>query len=67
MESGNWRIKHTIRLHFIRTDTVAGKSMLAAIRDSVFTMRKGKNRVSLAERLGPFSFAGVMGYGQRQF
>ena len=61
MEGGNWRIKYAIRLPFIRTDTVAGKSILAAVKDSVFTMRKGKNRVSIAERLGSFSFAGVMG------
>ncbi|MGC8559027.1 MAG: hypothetical protein ACP5NC_08605, partial [Nitrososphaeria archaeon] len=61
MEGGNWRIKHVIRLPFMRTDTVAGKSILVAIKDSVFTMKKGKNRVSLAERFGPFSFARVMG------
>ncbi len=35
----------------MRTDTVAGKSILAAIKDSVFTMRKGKNKASITERL----------------
>ncbi len=52
----NRRIKYTIRLPFIRTDT--GKSILGAIKGSIFMMWKGKNRVSLADRLGPFSFAG---------
>ncbi|MGC8558380.1 MAG: hypothetical protein ACP5NC_05240, partial [Nitrososphaeria archaeon] len=42
MEGGNWRIKYAIRLSFTRTDTVAGKSILAAVKDSVFTMSNGK-------------------------
>ena len=61
MEGGNWRLKYLIRLPFIRTDTMAGKSILAAIRDSVYTMRRGKPRTSLANRIGFFSFAMVMG------
>ncbi|MEM4093259.1 MAG: hypothetical protein QW837_09505, partial [Conexivisphaerales archaeon] len=44
-------------LPFIRTDTIAGKSILAAIRDSVYTMRRGKP--SLANRIGFFSFTRV--------
>jgi hypothetical protein len=47
--------------------TVAEKSILAAVKDSVFTMRKGKNRVSLAERVGSFSFARVLDMGTWQF
>ncbi|MEM0146578.1 MAG: hypothetical protein QXY52_06395 [Conexivisphaerales archaeon] len=47
MENRNWRLK-CIRLPFIRTDTMAGKSILVAISDSVYTMRKGKP--SLADR-----------------
>lgn len=61
MEGGNWRLKYLIRLPFIRTDTMAGKGILAAIKDSVYTMRKGKVKTSAAHRIGCFSFAKVMG------
>ncbi len=61
MEGGNWRLKYLIRQAHTRTDSSAGRSLLAAIRDSVFTIRKGKVKESPANGYGFFSFARVMG------
>ncbi|MEM0123788.1 MAG: hypothetical protein QXI38_04720 [Conexivisphaerales archaeon] len=44
-----------IKLPFIRTDTIAGKSILAAIRDSVYTMRRVKAKTG--QQTGPASSA----------
>ncbi|MGC8613980.1 MAG: hypothetical protein ACP5L2_07095 [Conexivisphaera sp.] len=50
-----------MRNPFSRIDSVAGKSLLAVIRDSVFTIRCGRPRPSAAQALGFFSFGMVMG------
>ena len=60
-EGGNWRLKYAVRVAHQRTDTAAGKSILAAIKDSVFTVRGVKVRESLANMMGLFSFGMVMG------
>ncbi|BBE42764.1 hypothetical protein NAS2_1377 [Conexivisphaera calida] len=61
LEGGNWRVKRRIRNPFSRIDSIAGKGLLAVIRDSVFTIRCGKPRSSPAQALGFFSFGRVMG------
>jgi hypothetical protein len=60
-EGGNWRLKYAVRVAHQRTDTAAGKSILAAIKDSIFTARGVKVRESLANKTGLFSFGMVMG------
>jgi len=60
MEGGNWRLKYLIRQAHKRNDSSAGKSLLAAIKDSVFTIRRGKVKESLANKLGFFSFGKIM-------
>lgn len=60
-EGGNWRMKYAVRVAHARTDTAAGKSILAAIKDSVFTVRGVKVRESIANKLGLFAFGRVMG------
>ena len=59
-EGGNFRIKYAVRVPYARDDSTAGRSMLAALKDSVFSLRGGKARESLANRLGFFSFSNVM-------
>ncbi|MGC9178551.1 MAG: hypothetical protein ACP5G6_09150, partial [Conexivisphaera sp.] len=63
LEGGNWRlrVKRRVRNPFSRIDSVAGKSLLAVIRDSIFTIRCGRPRSSPAQALGFFSFGLVMG------
>ncbi len=60
MEGGNFRMKYAIRVPYARDDSAAGKSTLAALKDSLFSLRKGKARESLANKLGFFSFSNVM-------
>lgn len=60
-EGGNWRLKYAVRVAHERTDTAAGKSILATIKDSVFTVRGVKVRESLANKMGLFSFGQVLG------
>ena len=60
MEGGNWRVKYGIRVSHQRDDSAAGRSILATIKDSVFGMRGGKVRESLANKLGFFNFANIM-------
>lgn len=59
-EGGNWRLKYAVRVAHQRTDTAAGKSILAAIKDSIFTVRGVKARESLANMMNLFSFGTVM-------
>jgi len=63
MEGGNWRLKYLIRQAHRRNDSSAGRSLLAAIRDSVFTTRGGKVKESLANKFGLFSLGNVMTVG----
>lgn len=60
MEGGNWRVKNSVRVPHIRNDSSAGRNILAAIKDSVFGMRGGKVRESLANKIGFFRFANIM-------
>ena len=60
MEGGNWRVKYSVRVPHQRNDSAAGRSILATIKDSVFGMRSGKVKESLANKLGFFSFANIM-------
>ena len=60
-DGGNWRLKHAVRVAHQRTDTAAGRSILAAIKDSVFTVRGAKVREGVANMTGLFSFGRVMG------
>jgi hypothetical protein len=63
LEGGNWRVgmKRRVRNPFSRIDSIAGKSLLAVIKDSIFTIRCGKPMSSPAQALGFFSFGLVMG------
>jgi len=57
---GNWRVKNAVRVPYARSDSAAGKSILATIRDSVSTIRAGKAMESVANRVGAFTFGRVM-------
>jgi len=59
MEGGNFRLKYAVRVSYVREASVAGRSILAAVKDSVFSMRAGNARESLANKLG-FKFSNVM-------
>lgn len=60
IEGGNWRVKYAVRVPHQRNDSATGRSLLAAIKDSVFGMRGGKVKESLANKIGFFSFSRIM-------
>lgn len=60
MEGGNWRMKYAVRVAHERADSSTGKSILAAIKDSIFTLRGGKVKESLANVVGVFTFGRIM-------
>lgn len=60
MEGGNWRVKYSVRVPHQRNDSATGRSILATIKDSVFGMRGGKVKESLANKIGFFNFANIM-------
>ena len=60
MEGGNWRVKYAVRVAHQRNDSATGRSLLAALKDSIFGMRGGKVRQSLANKIGFFSFSRMM-------
>ena len=53
-------MKYAVRVPYVRDDSATGRSILAAIKDSVFSLRGGKARESLANALGFFSFSNVL-------
>ncbi len=59
-EGGNWRVKNAVRVPYARSDSAAGKSILATIRDSVSTIRAGRAVQSIANAVGGFTFGRVM-------
>ena len=59
-EGGNWRVKNAVRVPYARSDSAAGKSILATIRDSVSTIRAGRAVESIANVVGVFTFGRVM-------
>ena len=65
MEGGNWRVKYAVRVAHRRNDSATGRSLLAVIKDSVFGLRNGEARESLANRIGFFSFSRMMMPQQR--
>ncbi len=60
IEGGNWRIKYSIRVPYVRSDSMAGKGLLACIMDSVFTFRRGRPKESPGNTVGHFTFSRVM-------
>ena len=52
---------YAIMNRFNRADTSAGKSILAVIKDSVFRYEKEKEQDKHSSKVGPFTFARVMG------
>lgn len=59
-EGANSRVKYAVRVPYARIDSAAGKGVLAAIRDSISTIRAGVSVESIANAAGAFSFARVM-------
>jgi len=59
-EGGNWRVKNAVRVQYSRSDSAAGKSILAAIRDSISTIRAGRAVESIANKVGVFTFGRAM-------
>jgi Skp family chaperone for outer membrane proteins len=59
-EGGNWRVKNAVRVPYARSDSAAGKSILATIRDSISTIRGGRAAESIANMVGAFTFGSVM-------
>jgi hypothetical protein len=59
-EGANSRVKYAVRVPYARIDSAAGKGVLAAIRDSIYTIRAGMSVESIANAVGAFSFARVM-------
>lgn len=60
MEGGNWRMKYAVRVPYARSDSATGRSILAAIKDSIFSIRSGKAKESVANKLGFFNFSRIM-------
>jgi len=60
MEGGNFRLKYAVRVPYFKECSAAGRSILAAIKDSVFSVRGGDARESLANAVGCFRFSNVM-------
>jgi hypothetical protein len=59
-EGGNWHVKNAVRVPYARSDSAAGKSILATIRDSISTIRGGRAAESIANMVGAFTFGSVM-------
>jgi hypothetical protein len=59
-EGGNWRVKNAVRVPYARSDSAAGKSILATIKDSVSTIKAGRAVQSMANMIGAFTFGRVM-------
>jgi hypothetical protein len=51
-------VKNAVRVPYARSDSAAGKSMLATIRDSISTIRGAAE--SIANMVGAFTFGCVM-------
>lgn len=63
MEGGNHRIKYELRVPYSDTDTICGRAILIAVRDSMYTFRHGKPEESFAHVHSSFTYGSVMAAG----
>ena len=60
VEGGNHRLKYELRVPYKDTDTLCGRAILAAVKDSMYTFRNGRPEVSFAHIHSSFTFSSVM-------
>ncbi len=65
MEGGNWRIKFALRVPYEDPASVEGRTLLAAVSDSVRTFKSGRPDQSFAQIHGSFSYFTVMSHTYR--
>jgi len=63
MEGGNHRIKYELRVPYSDTDTICGRAILIAVRDSMYAFRHGKPEESFAHVHSSFTYSSVMAAG----
>ena len=61
IEGGNWRIKHELRTEYQNINSIASRSILVTILDSLYTFRGGKPDESFAHANSSFKFEDAMG------
>jgi len=60
MEGGNWRIKHELRTEYTNINSIASRSLLITIVDSIYTFRHGRPEESFTHANSSFKFEDVM-------
>lgn len=67
IEGGNWRLKRRLRVPYEQCQSVRGRALLGALRDSVSTFKAGQPAESFALRHGDARFEKLLGpNGQRE-
>lgn len=61
MEGGNWRIKYELRVPYKDVESAFGRSLLIALKDSLYTFRHGRAEESFAHMNGVFTYSRIMG------
>jgi hypothetical protein len=59
-EGGNWRLKYELRVPYRLAESAFARSMLIALKDSLYTFRHGRPEESFAHENGVFSYSAVM-------
>ena len=63
MEGGNWRLKYELRAPYMLAESIFARTMLIALKDSLYTFRHGHPEESFAHRNGIFRYSRILGNG----
>jgi hypothetical protein len=61
MEGGNWRLKYELRADYVREESIEGRCLLTAIKDSTKTFKEGRPHISFTNTNTTFNCQKIMG------
>jgi hypothetical protein len=61
MEGGNWRLKYELRADYVREESIEGRCLLIAIKDSTKTFKEGRPHRSFTNTNTTFNYQKIMG------
>jgi len=61
MEGGNWRLKYELRADYLRDESIEGRCLLIALKDSTKIFKEGAPHRSFTNTNGTFNYQKIMG------
>lgn len=66
IEGGNWRLKYELRAHYAKDESIEGRCILVALKDSTHTFKHGRPTEAFASINSNFQYSTIMKQAQIQ-